>query len=136
MALDLQDLPIIVLVTISFAGAITLTAIIVTIIGRMLKKQAEPQEIDDQYLETKTIVQRKSSSRMNQLYQYSVYILVFEIFAILLVFPFYGLTENVIFVDLWPIILVVVVVIFTSLAIIDWSKLRTKRTVQRDMRRY
>ena len=136
MALDLQDLPIIVLITFSFAGAIALTAILVTIIGRMLKKQTEPQEIEMQNLETKTTITRKSSSRMNQLYQYSVYILVFEILAILLIFPFYGLTENVIFADLWPVILVVVVLIFTSLAIIDWSKLRTKRTVQKDMRRY
>ena len=87
-------------------------------------------------VEYRKVTTKTSGEQLNKLYQYTVYILVFEIIIVLLVFPLYGLADILVLADLWPFILSIVVIIFICLAVIDWSKLKSKRTAQRDMRRF
>jgi len=135
MSLEIQDLPIIVILTVGFAIAIALTAIVITAIGRAMKKK-ETAEVEETLIERKQIITKTSGEHLNKFYQYSVYILIFEIVIVLFIFPFYGMAQTIKLVDIWPFILAIIVIVFTSIAIIDWSKLRTKRTVQKDMKRY
>ena len=135
MSLEIQDLPIIVILTVGFAIAIALTAIVITAIGRAMKKN-ETAEVEETLIERKQIITKTSGEHLNKFYQYSVYILIFEIVIVLFIFPFYGMAQTIKLVDIWPFILAIIVIVFTSIAIIDWSKLRTKRTVQKDMKRY
>ena len=135
MSLEIQDLPIVVILTVGFAIAIAITAIIVTAIGRAIKNR-ESENIEESLIETREVTTKTSGEHLNRFYQYSVYILIFEIIIILLIFPFYSITETIKMADIWPFILAIVVIVFTSIAIIDWSKLRTKRVVQKDMKRY
>lgn len=134
MPLQLQDLPIIVALAFGFAAAMIITAIIVSIIGKVIKQKAEG--VEKQSPEYRKIITKTSGEQLNKLYQYAVYILVFEIIIILLVFPLYGLSNILVLADLWPFILAVLVIIFICLTIVDWSKLRSKRTAQKDMRRF
>ena len=135
MSLEIQDLPIIVILTIGFAIAIVLTAIVITAIGRAMKKK-EIAEVEEPLSERKQIITKTSGEHLNRFYQFSVYILLFEIVIVLFIFPLYGMAQFIKLADIWPFILAILTIAFTSIAIIDWSKLRTKRTVQKDMKRY
>ncbi len=134
MSLQLQDLPIIVALAFGFAAAMIITAIIISITGKVIKQKLEGVEEKPQ--EYRKITTKISDEHLNKLYQYTVYILVFEMIIILLAFPLYGLFEVLVLADLWPFILAILVIIFICLSVIDWSKLRSKRTVQKDMRRF
>ncbi len=134
MSLQLQDLPIVVLLAFGFAAAIIITAIIVSAIGKVIKKKSEGAE--EKPTEYRKITTKTSGEQLDKLYQYTVYVLVFEIIIVLLVFPLYGLNDILTLVDLWPFILSILVIIFICLAVIDWSKLKSKRTTQKDMRRF
>jgi len=134
MPLLLQDLPIIVLLAFGFAAAMIITAIIVSAIGKVIKEKSEGAE--EKPTEYRKITTKTSGEQLDRLYQYTVYILVFEIIIVLLVFPLYGLNDILTLVDLWPFILSILVIIFICLAVVDWSKLKSKRTAQKDMRRF
>ncbi len=134
MPLQLQDLPIIVALAFGFAAAMIITAVVVSIIGKVIKQKTKG--VEEEPPEYQKVTTKTSGEQLNKLYQYTVYILVFEIFIILLIFPLYGLFEILVLADIWPFILAVLVIIFICLAVVDWSKLRSKRTVQKDMRRF
>ncbi len=134
MPLQLQDLPIIVALAFGFAAAMIITAVVVSIIGKVIKQKTKG--VEEEPTEYQKVTTKTSGEQLNKLYQYTVYILVFEIIIILLIFPLYGLFEILVLADLWPFILAVLVIIFICLAVVDWSKLRSKRTVQKDMRRF
>lgn len=134
MPLQLQDLPIIVALALCFATAMIIIAIIISIIGKAIKQKAEG--VEEKSPEYRKITTKTSGEQLDKLYQYTVYILVFEIIIVLLVFPLYGLRDILVLADLWPFILSILVIIFICLAVVDWSVLRSKRTAQKDMRRF
>ena len=83
---------------------------------------------------TTTKVVKTTGKQLNNLYLYSVYFVSFTILVIFLMLAFFGFKDTMSFVDIWPFIFYVVTVIAFSLLVIEKSKTKSKRTVQRDMR--
>ncbi|HUT81297.1 MAG TPA: hypothetical protein VMZ29_08850 [Candidatus Bathyarchaeia archaeon] len=77
---------------------------------------------------------KTTGKHLNDLYLYTVYIISFSVCAIFLMVSFFGFKNNLSLRDIWPFILFVVILIFFSLMLIDRAKVRSKRTVQRDLR--
>ncbi len=100
-------------------------------------KEMEPSK-DDQpqssEIQKDSVVKIQTTGKhLNDLYLYSVYIISFSVLAIFLMLSFFGL-DNISFGDIWPFIFFVVILIISSLLIIGRAKVKSKRTIQRDMR--
>jgi len=134
MALEMNDLPIAGITTLGFVLILFLAAIIISILDR--KKQHKVQ-VEEDPLETdvtKVVTVTTTGEHLDQIFLYLTYIIIFGIIALFLLLGLFGL-ENISLGDIWPYLLVASILLFGSLFIIERSKVRSKRTVQRDMRK-
>ncbi|MBN1328622.1 MAG: hypothetical protein JXA54_04030 [Candidatus Heimdallarchaeota archaeon] len=101
-------------------------------------KKMEPTKKDESQttsdVKGRIIKVKTTGKHLNDLYLYTVYITGFSILAIFLMVSFFGFKNNFSLRDIWPFIFFVVVLIFFSLILIDRAKIKSKRTVQRDLR--
>ena len=135
MPLEAKYPPLVVILAIAFISAISLLAYLVALVYRKLKIK-EKEDSESELIDREIIISKTSGEQLDNLYKYTLYYLFLEIIAFLMFFPLFAISEETILIDIWPFILVGFVIIFALLSIVDWSKLRSKRTLQKDLRRY
>lgn len=75
-----------------------------------------------------------SGTHLNQLFLLSIYFIFFIILILFLILSIFSYNINMKLVDYWPIFVFIILLIFSSAMIVETFKLRTKRTIQKDMR--
>lgn len=134
MPLDTKYLPLAVILAFVFICAVSLILYLASSLYRKFRskdKEESSKEPTSEIISIKT-----SGEQLDNLFKYTIYLIFLEIIAFLMFFPLFVLNEDTIFMDIWPFLLIGFVIIFTLLSIIDWSKLRSKRTLQKDLRRF
>ncbi|NHJ47948.1 MAG: hypothetical protein FK733_09185 [Asgard group archaeon] len=135
MTIDIE-IGVISIIAIALALAVGLTIVllvfIIKIIGSTIKGKQE-QQIS---VESKTITKKVATTgkHLNRFYQFSIYFIIFSVLLVFLLLASFTFGANLHFVDIWPFLFLVVVLIIFSLSIIDRAKAHSKRTTQRDMR--
>lgn len=132
MTLDTSDLVIKLLLALAFVLVIVVFIIILSIIGKTFKGKEKKSTNFGTETVTKEI--KISGKQLNDLYQYSVYFLIFFVLCLLLMLSFSIFQTEVNLIDLWPFIFLIIILILYSLSLIERQKTRSKRTKQRDMR--
>lgn len=79
-------------------------------------------------------VVENSAKILNNSFMYGVYFITFLILSILLMLSFSAFSEYSSFIDYWPFLFLVCILLFSSL-IIERVKIKSKRTIQKDMRK-
>ncbi|MFW9924300.1 MAG: hypothetical protein ACFFDW_13530 [Candidatus Thorarchaeota archaeon] len=134
MPIEMEYLPVAFIIALGFAAMVGVIAVLATILGRIFRRKSK--EEDQKKPSMKMVFVRTYGEHLDRLFLISVYLAVFESLAIFLLLPFSAFVDEFNLKDIWPFMLFVSVLLFTFLTVVDWSKLRTKRTTQRDMRRY
>ncbi|MGC9778956.1 MAG: hypothetical protein HZR80_06910 [Candidatus Heimdallarchaeota archaeon] len=136
MTLTVNDLGIALAIAIGFVAVLFFITLLLSSLNKIFKRKK--QEKIDVIESSKKIVKsvETSGEQLESLYLYSVYTIIIGILLIFLMFSFFAFKDNFSLGDAWPFIFVVVILIFCTVIIIDRVKLRSKRTVQRDMRNF
>ncbi|NHJ40483.1 MAG: hypothetical protein FK731_10665 [Asgard group archaeon] len=132
MTLDTNDLLIKLLLALAFVLVIGVFIIVLTILGKAFKGKEKKPIKNEVGMVTKKIT--TTGKHLNELYQYSVFFLIFSILCIFLLLSFSLFQNDLKLTDIWPFILLIIILILYSLSLIDRQKIRSKRTIQRDMR--
>ncbi|NHK31627.1 MAG: hypothetical protein FK730_09765 [Asgard group archaeon] len=133
MTLDTSDLVIKLLIALAFVLTIVILVVIVSVLSRTLRRKERNLSIDETEIVTKKVM--LSGKQLNQFYQNSVYFLIFIVLCIFLLLSFSIFQDDIHLVDLWPFLFLIIILILYCLSIIDKQKTRSKRTIQRDMRK-
>ena len=75
-----------------------------------------------------------SGTHLNQLFLVSIYFIFFFILTLFLILSIFSYNVNMKLIDYWPVIVFILLLIFSSLMIVETFKLHTKRSIQKDMR--
>lgn len=134
MPVEIQQLPIIFLIALSIALLLGVISLLVNLLGRVIRKSKGDQMKPPEQLDQKKTL--TSGDQLNRSFQYALYLIIIEIVLIVVILPIYSFADNFAFVDYWPFLLFVFVLLITCLGIIDWARIRSKRTVQKELRRY
>jgi NADH:ubiquinone oxidoreductase subunit 3 (subunit A) len=133
MTLDTSDLAIKLLISLAFVLSVVVFIIIVSVLSRTFRRKEKKPSIDEAEIITKKA--KISGKQFNQFYQNSVYFLIFIVFSIFLLLSFSIFQDDLHLVDLWPFLFFIAILILYCLSLIEKQKTRSKRTIQRDMRK-
>jgi NADH:ubiquinone oxidoreductase subunit 3 (subunit A) len=133
MTLDTSDLVIKLLISLAFVLSIVVFIVLVSVLSKTFRRKEKTPSIDEAEISTKKVM--ISGKQFNQLYQNSVYFLIFIILCIFLLLSFSIFQDDLHLVDLWPFLFFITVLILYCLSLIEKQKIRSKRTIQRDMRK-
>jgi hypothetical protein len=133
MTLDSSDLLIKAIITLTFVMVIVIFVLIIAIISRVLKgkKADDPQEV-------KPIIKKvlTTGEQQNIFFQYTIHIILLSILSVFLVLAFFAFESDISFIDTWPFLFFVIVMISYCLLLVERVKKSSKRTIQRDMREF
>ena len=132
MTLDTSDLAIKLLIALAFVLSIVVFVVILSILSRAFRRKERKSSFDEKAVTQKVTLTGK---QLNQFYQNSVYFLVFIVLCIFLLQSFSIFQGDISIVDLWPFLFLLIIIILYSLSLIEKQKTRSKRTIQRDMRK-
>ena len=131
MPIELQDILFVAIVTLAVCAFIVLLVFLISYISRF--KQRKTDVLDGkEAISTKV---SSSGSRLDQVYTVSVYFLIFIIFSILITGSVFAIKQTMTLADNWPLLLVLSLLILGSLVIVDWSKITSRRRMQRELRK-
>ena len=107
MTLDTSDLAIKLLIALAFVLSIVVFVIIISVISRTFRRKERKPSSDEVEIVTKKV--KISGKQLNQIYQNSVYFLVFIVLCIFLLLSFSIFQNDIQLVDLWPFLFIVII---------------------------
>ena len=131
MPIEFQDILFVAIITLAVCAFIVLLAFLISYFSRLKQRKTD-------VLEGKEATSTKVStngSRLDQVYIVSVYFLIFIIFSILITGSVFAIKQSMTIADNWPLLLVLSLLILGSLVIVDWSKITSRRRMQRELRK-
>ena len=131
MPIEFQDILFVAIITLAVCAFIVLLVFLISYFSRLKQRKTD-------VLEGKEATSTKissSGSRLDQAYVVSVYFLVFIIFSILITGSVFAIKQTMTIADNWPLLLVLSLLILGSLVIVDWSKITSRRRMQRELRK-
>jgi small-conductance mechanosensitive channel len=133
MAIKIDNLLIIGSITIAVAVIIFLLFYIISSIRNRLGKSKSKQEAS---LVASTNFSGCSVVQLDRIFQYGVYVLIFQIVLFVLLFSFYTIGNGLKLADIWPFLFFVIILIYLCIATIERTELPSERRPQKDLRRY
>ena len=134
MPVEINDIPLIFIYAFFFALLFTCILFIISTISSLLRKKASAHITKKEHFSLLKV--RTIGEQFDQIYLTSVVMMFLLVISILLMFPMHTFDGNFTLVDNWPFILIVLTVIFSLITFIDWTEIGSKRTVQKDMRKF
>lgn len=134
MPLEIGTIPLAFIFALGFALIVSLIVILLAFISKLFSKSSAQKSPPIKKFSIVKVT--TTGEQLNKLFMTTVMIFAFIIIGMLLMASFYFTDNSLAFSDLWPFILITVVLIFTAITTIDWNKLKSKRVVQKEMRRY
>ena len=131
MPIEFQDILFVAIITLAVSAFVVLLVFLISYFSRLKQRKTD-------VLEGKEATSTKissSGSRLDQVYVVSVYFLVFIIFSILITGSVFAIKQTMTIADNWPLLLVLSLLILGSLVIVDWSKITSRRRMQRELRK-
>ena len=131
MPIEFQDILFVAIITLAVCAFIVLLVFLISYFSKLKQRKTD-------VLEGKEATSTKissSGSRLDQAYVVSVYFLVFIIFSILITGSVFTIKQTMTIADNWPLLLVLSLLILGSLVIVDWSKITSRRRMQRELRK-
>ncbi|MHA1503757.1 MAG: hypothetical protein ACTSPT_01045 [Candidatus Heimdallarchaeota archaeon] len=131
MPIEFQDILFVAIITLAVCAFIVLLVFLISYFSKLKQRKTD-------VLEGKEVTSTKvstSGSRLDQVYIVSVYFLIFIIFSILITSSVFAIKQTMTIADNWPLLLVLSLLILGSLVIVDWSKITSRRRMQRELRK-
>ena len=133
MPLETELLPLAGGIALAFAAAIILTAIMLSLIG--LQKQSGDRRKATRKHHRRVV--KISGDQLDQLFLYALYFVVFVALAGFIMSAFFfGMQRRLTFSEAIPLILFTITLLYGFLMIVDWSRLRSKRRAQKELREF
>ncbi|MHA1243888.1 MAG: hypothetical protein ACTSPK_02550 [Candidatus Heimdallarchaeota archaeon] len=131
MPIEFQDILFVAIITLAVCAFIVLLVFLISYFSKLKQRKTDVLEGKEA---TSTKVST-SGSRLDQVYIVSVYFLIFIIFSILITSSVFAIKQTMTIADNWPLLLVLSLLILGSLVIVDWSKITSRRRMQRELRK-
>ncbi|MHA1185850.1 MAG: hypothetical protein ACTSXA_14945 [Candidatus Heimdallarchaeota archaeon] len=131
MPIEFQDILFVAIITLAVCAFIVLLVFLISYFSKLKQRKTDVLEGKEA---TSTKV-NTSGSRLDQVYIVSVYFLIFIIFSILITSSVFAIKQTMTIADNWPLLLVLSLLILGSLVIVDWSKITSRRRMQRELRK-